>query len=409
MRLLVLLLAAAAFADTWVAFGTKTFRSPDGTRKLIVKENREFVFGDVSGTLPQLPFEAFVFDGNRGAVLFEWYGQIGTGDTLALLKADGTFGWRLSLGDLFDRKVIDTFMKTASSVWWNRAWWVDEDRNKAVLVSKGGHVREVDLKNGKPAAGGPELIVKGFPHPVALELAIEMKLEGARGPAARIAADKEQPALVRFLAATLSGKVPQAVVDEALGKKRPLKERRLVIRLLGAEHAEALEQAAMRRETAYDAIRALAVLGSAKSLASVIAAGDTEQSARRFATDVLGKLPADRVGKAIESEFADADAVVAGALLEAGIAAGVAGLSELVVPQEATLIRALDRGHAPIEWTAEHFRKHPSTEAVDALLKTFQKHQRNPRRAKKLIAALKACTGLDFGTSFQAWRKGLRR
>ena len=407
--LLFLLLAATAFADSWLAYGTKTFVSPDGTRKLIVKENREFVFGDVKGTLPQLPLEAMVFNGNLGAVLFERYGEIGVGDTLARLKADGTLGWRLSLRDLFDRKVIDTFTRTMSSIWWNRAWWVDERRGKAVLVSRGGHVREVDLKSGKAAAGGPESIIASFPHPAALEAAIEMKLEGARGPAARFAADKSQPVLVRFLAATLSGKVPEPLVEAALGNKRPLKERRLVIRLLGTEHVEALERAAMRRETAYDAIRAIAGLGSARTLASVIAAGDTEQAARRFATDALGKLPADRVGKAIESEFADADAAVAGALLRAGITARVESLSALVVQQEETLIRALDHGHAPIEWTAEHFTKHPSTEAVDALLKTFGKHQRNPRHARKLIAALRACTGLDFGSSFQAWRKGLRR
>lgn len=407
--LLSLLLAAAAFADKWPAFGTKTFVSPDGKRTLVVKASRDFVFGDVSGTLPQLPADVHVFDGNRGAVLFDQYAQLGRGDTLALLKSDGTLGWRLSLGDLFDRKVIATFMKSTSSIWWNRTWWVDGGRGKAVLVSKGGHVREIDLKSGKTAAGGSELIVASFPHPAALELAIEMKLEGVRGQAAPFAADKEQPALVRFLAATLAGKVPNPIVEAALGKQRPLKDRRLVIRLLGAEHLEALGRAAMLRETAYDAIRAIAALGSARTLASVIASGDTEQAARRFATDTLGKLPADRVGKAIASEFADADAVVAGALLVAGITARVEGLSELVVHQEETLIRALDHGHAPIEWTAEHFRKHPTTEAVDTLLKTFGKHQRNPRRARKLIAALRACTGLDFGASFQAWRKGLRR
>jgi hypothetical protein len=300
-------------------------------------------------------------------------------------------------------------MQTMPSIWWNRAWWVDERRGKVVLVSKGGHVREVDLKSGKAAAGGPESIKASFPHPAALEAAIEMKLEGVRGPAAKIAADKTQPAMVRFLAATLAGKVPRPIVEAALGKEQPLKERRLVIRLLGDGHLEALGRAAMLRETAYDAIRAIAVLGSARTLASVIASGDTEQAARRFATDALGKLPADRVGKAIASEFADADVAVAGALLVAGITARVEGLSELVVQQEETLIRALDHGHAPIEWTAEHFRKHPSTEAVDALLKTFGKHQRNAQRAGKLIAALRACTGLDFGTSFQAWRKGLRR
>ena len=40
MRILVLLsllLAAATFAESWIAYGTKTFVSPDGKRKLIVK------------------------------------------------------------------------------------------------------------------------------------------------------------------------------------------------------------------------------------------------------------------------------------------------------------------------------------------------------------------------------------
>ena len=215
--------------------------------------------------------------------------------------------------------------------------------------------------------------------------------------------------MVRFLAATLAGEVPKPVVAAALGKQRALKDRRLVIKLLGAAHLDALERAATRRETAYDAIRALARLGSATSLASVLASGDTEPAARRFATDALGELPAGAVEKAIAAEFTDSDAAVAGALLQAGIKAGVPDLSKLVAPHEATVVRALDRGQAPIEWTAEHFRKHPTTEAVDALLKTFAKHQRNPRLAKKLVAALRACTGLDFGMSFSAWRKGLRR
>ena len=99
------------------------------------------------GTLEQTPLGAWMLSATPRAVLFEEYGSIGSGTTLALLGSDGKVKWRHALADFkFDMK---KFRRSTSSIWWYDGWWVDEARGRIVIAAKGRQVREVELETGK--------------------------------------------------------------------------------------------------------------------------------------------------------------------------------------------------------------------------------------------------------------------
>jgi hypothetical protein len=428
IALLLLLAVSPALAESTVAFQPKRFRSPSGAHYLDAKEAKggrcAFELGEkgrriASGVLEQLPLDAQVLDKRPAAVLFERYGEIGKGLTLALLERDGKLRWSLKLGDLFNREAIARFPTSMTSIWWHRAWWVDEERGRIVLAAKGGLLREVDLETGEVAEAEKNVVLTGIPRPAALELAAEYELEGVRPLAEPLVADASQPLAVRLRAAiAVQGaggpRAPKALFEQALDLKQAPAERRYAVqqapRVLGPDSVDLLEGAAARNDTAYDALRAMGELGEtgAFALASVMADGATTPAVRSYAAGVLAKLPGRAVSRAIFKELEGADAQVAGALLRAGIAAGVPQLHRVVMPHEESLLRALRRNTAPVDWLADHFKLHPSTEAVRPLLDALGRHAGNPVSKRKLIEALRACTGLDFGNDPAAWRRGLR-
>jgi hypothetical protein len=69
------------------------------------------------------------------------------------------------------------------------------------------------------------------------------------------------------------------------------------------------------------------------------------------------------------------------------------------------LLDILRKQTGPLEWLTEYFRERPTTEAVQPLLNALRKHRRDAKLRAKIIAALKPCTGLDFGDDVDAWLK----
>jgi hypothetical protein len=422
------LLLALARAESTIPFEAQVFLSPRRAHSLDAKPTADhklqFALAKGSrvvaqGVLPQLPAEVQVLDSRPAAILFERYGELGKGISLALLDSDGKLRWQLPLKALFSEAVIKTFPTSMTSIWWHRAWWVDERRQKVVLVARGGLIREAALADGRVTEAEREVVLTGFPRPAALELAAEYELKGALPLAEPLLADAGQPLAIRLRAAICiqaagGARAPKELFAQAVDPERSAAERRFALmqaaRCLGKDSLDLLDAAALRRDTARDALKAMAELGAAGAgaVASVIANSETGPAEREFAVGVLAGLPPEAIAQALGAELEGADAQVAGALLRAGIRARIPDLHYVLQPQEEAILRALNRDTAPVDWLADHFTKLPSTEAVRPLLDALGRHAGNPRLKSRLINALRACTGLDFGNDPKAWRKALR-
>jgi len=406
----LLLLAAVCRADSWLAFGDREWKSPDGHHALKVHEDRRFellVDGKpaATGTLPQLPYDVHVLDGEPGAVLFECYGQIGGGDTLALLGADGKLRFRLPL-----EKAIPGgsggAKRSVSSIWWSRTWWVDEPRGKAVLVAKNGTLSEVDLKTGRAAKPAKEVILDAFALPwardKALEVAVELRPEGLREAAGKLLGDESPGTRLRAAVAVEragGAKVTREVLDaadpDAIG---------FAVKYVA--DLGLVERAALKNRKAVDV---LAERNAVASLAGLLTHGSVDPRVRAYVAQVLGEEAADEVIEAIDKEMEDAGAEAGGALLTAAIATGVPGLERRLQHHEAVLLKILDKETADVGWLADYFRGRPTSEAVQPLLRSLARHQRDPALRRRIIGALKPCTGEDHGDDARAWINALGR
>jgi len=425
---IAVVLAAALCGDSPIPFLPRRVQSPGGVHYLEVKTSKAYELGRVDGgklklgALAELPEDFHVLDGAPAAILFEGFGRLGHGDAVYRLGVDGRVRWRVKLDVLFDKATIAGFPRSMVSIRWYRAWWVDEARGRVVIVARGGLLREVALDTGAVTSADVAVVLSGVKlkhaRADALEVAGELGLKGVLPLAEPLVTDALQPLAIRLRAAIAvqragGNKAPRELFEEALKQKPGGPELRFVLNqaatTLGTDALELLERAVADRATAYDAIRAMIALGEpgARALANVIAGGDTPRAHRSYASEMLAKLPGDWVGRAIVRELEDADAAVAGALLQAGIRGKVPDLHQLVAPYEMSLLQVLRWNTAPVEWMAEHFRTHPSTEAVKPLLKALRRHERNSRARRMILASLRVCTGLDYGSEPGRWYKAL--
>ena len=159
-----------------------------------------------------------------------------------------------------------------------------------------------------------------------------------------------------------------------------------------AEALEAVDECAGTLAAA--AVPAVAALAGGK---------DVDGRLRRRAAEVLAKLPSEDVVAAVFKRMKDADAAAAGALLHAAVATGASDLMALMRHREPELLKALDKRTGPLEWLADYFRTHPTSEAVRPLQAALAKNPRHPTLAPKLMGALRTCTGIDLGEDVQAW------
>jgi hypothetical protein len=426
MRLLaLLLLAAAALADSWIAFGEREWKSPDGRYRLAGRDeqgalafrlfDREKLLAE--GTVPQLPYEVHVLDREPGAVLFEQYGAIGHGTTLALLASDGNLRFRLKLDGAIPGGAAGA-KRTVSSIWWHRAWWVDEPRGKVVLVAHNGALSEVDLATGKVAQPAKEVVLCAFALPwareKALEVAVELEPEGLREAAEPLLAAEAPTTRLRAAVAVEIAKgppVPRALLDAALADDVPVAERQAAVAFAGAHVADLslLERAALRKDVGFEAVAALAGRGAVVELAGLLTHGSLDPKVRAYGGQLLGQLPADDVLDAVDRELGNADAAQAGALLDAAIATGAPDLAARLQHHEAVLLSVLDRQTGNLSWLGDYFKGRPTSEAVRPLLRALAAHKAEPLVRGKLIGALRTCSGEDYGDDADTWIRVLGR
>jgi hypothetical protein len=420
----LLLVAAVAAADSWIAFGEREWKSPDGGHRLVAREDGSFAFfaGErplAKGKLVQLPLEVHVLSDGSGAVLFEKYGEVGRGATLAFLAADGALRFKLKLEEAIPGGSAGA-QRSVSSIWWSRGWWVDEPRGKAVLVARNGVVSEVDLATGRNEKPPKAAVFHGFElawaRDLALEVAVELKPEGLLAAAALLVADPDLSATTRLRAAVAVERakgppVPFEIWDAALEDSVPEADRKSAIAFAGRYVADLalLEEAALRKDVAREAVTALGERGAVKSLAGLLTHGSLDREMRAHVAQTLGRLSAEGVLEAIDKEMEDAEPEQAGALLSAAIATGAPDLAARLQHHESVLLRVLDKQAGDLTWLADYFKGRPTSEAVKPLLKALAIHRADAALRPKLTGALKACSGEDHGDNVDAWIKALGR
>jgi hypothetical protein len=168
------------------------------------------------------------------------------------------------------------------------------------------------------------------------------------------------------------------------------------------ELVETVADAAPKSRRAVDV---LAKLGEASAIAGVLGHGEADANVREHAIACLGAQPGERVLEAISGELEGADARLAGQLLRAAILARVP--ERRLQPFQTEIVEVLKAGTAPLDWLARYFEANPTTEAVRPLLAQLGKHARDAQLRGKLVAALRACTGLDYGEDVAAWMRAL--
>ncbi|MHC4816776.1 MAG: hypothetical protein ACYTF8_01775 [Planctomycetota bacterium] len=422
----LLLLALTARAEWWGDDATQRFSSRNAKHVLVGaigerKTTLELKSAEgrllAKNVLPIYIVEVDVLDQRPAAVLFEQFLK-----SVMLIDATGIV-WQVPA-----RKLYDPNKPHASAnghVLWRRAWWTDEARGKVVLVSYAGSVREIDLKTGTVKTAAPEIILTGVKLPwarkAALEAAADFEPKGVRAVAEPLAQDESQPVAVRLRAAIAVERVGGAEVNTdlftaAAAPEESLADRQYAVReapyVLGDEAFDWLEETAVRFEDlTKEVIKALVPLAgkAVRSLVYLIAHSEVQPGARKYAAKFLPQLPKDLVLKATLRELKDADARIGGVLLGAAIATGAKDLGDRMREHDQVLLDILAKQTGPLEWLTDYFRDRPTSEAVKPLLNALRKHRRNPARRAKIIAALKPCTGLDFGDNVDAWLKNTPR
>jgi hypothetical protein len=423
MRWLPLLVATAVCLAGWPPPGDSEWKSADGRHRLAVhmEENGFELFDGekriAKGKLPQYPFEVHVLAREPAAVLFEEYAMMGSGDTLGFLGADGKLRWRLKLEEAIPGGSGGA-EREETVLWWWSAWWVDEPRGKVVLVAKNGTLAEVDLTTGKSTKPGKDVIVAAFGLPWArndaLRVAVDLQPEGLREAAEKILVIRSQaPYTYLFAALAVETAGGPRVADEtwnavlAAGDTDPARN---AIAFAGARIADidlVLETTLRKDVFAHYAVAALEDRKAVEELAGLLTHGSIDPDVRDSVARALGRQAPEKALDAIDREMEDANAEEGGALLAAAIATGAPDLERRLQHHEATLLKILDKETGDVSWLAGYFRGRPTSEAVKPLAKALARHKGDPALRRKIIGALKPCSGEDFGDDADAWISAL--
>ncbi|MCK6458605.1 MAG: hypothetical protein L6Q95_01765 [Planctomycetes bacterium] len=424
-RAALLLLAAVSSAGPPQMLECK---SPDGRHRLVIDHTRfELHEGErlvAKGELPQPPHDVHVLTGGAGAVLFEKDGNEGFGDTLAFLGADGKLRWKLSLEEAIpggsggaERRESERPARPPCLLWWS-AWWVDEPRGTAVLVARNGTLADIDLRTGKSTMPAKDVILRAFDlewaRYDALRVAIELQPEGLREAAGKVLADRSLAPYTCLLAAvaveTAGGeRVPREAWDAVLAGG-DTDAARNAIAFAGSRIAEVdlVVRTALRKDVfAHYAVTALEERKAVGELAGLLTHGSIDRNVRDSVARALGRQAPEKALEAIDKEMEDANAEEGGALLNAAIATGAPDLERRLQHHEATLLKILDKETGDVAWLAGYFKGRPTSEAVKPLAKALARHKGDPGMRKKLIGALKPCSGEDFGDDADLWVKAL--
>lgn len=417
--LLPLLLTPTADAELWGDEPTQTFTSRNRKHVLVGEIGEQKTTLELKNAegkllaksvLPTYVLEVEVLDRRPAAILFEQLSR-----SVMLLDATGVV-WKVPAGKLYD--VNKPHGGVNGHILWRRAWWADEARGKVVVVSVAGDVHEIDLKSGTVAKVAPETLLTGIKLPwarqAALEAAADFEPEGLRTVAEPIARDESQPVAVRLRAAIAVQRAGGDEVDvdlftAAVAEKESPKDRKYAVReapyVLGHEAYDWLEEVGVRKDLTREVVDALVPLGGAavRSLVYLIAHSEVQPDARKYAAKFLPQLPTEVVLEATLEELRDADPQIGGVLLGAAVATGARDLGDRMREHDQVLLDILKQRTGPLDWLTDYFRIRPTSEAVQPLLAALREHRGHAERRAKIIAALKPCTGLDFGDNVDAW------
>jgi len=171
------------------------------------------------------------------------------------------------------------------------------------------------------------------------------------------------------------------------------------------------EVAAADGKLALPALFALAGMGArgAPAVARLLAHSNVPDAAKRRVARRAADLPREPFVKALVRELgrAEDDPANAGPVLDALLRTGAPDVAARVQPHERVLRQVLERGSADVGWLADYFRARPTSQAVPGLLEQLARSRRRSLD-RKLMAALKACSGADFGPDKRAWLRGLQ-
>jgi len=212
-----------------------------------------------TGGLPHPPHTVLVSATGLGFVGVGDEMENGVEKPLTLVPAAGKPVRIYELADLFSHREILGFELSGSGVGYLRGAWIDDGARKVVAVASESIIRTVTWDDGKVAKGGDADILRALDLPyddartLALELAAERRIAGAKAGAKRILADETEPTAMRLRAAValaaigdMSGRdfvVLEAdagdayairYLPEVLGEKAIP---RLIARLAGAEES----------------------------------------------------------------------------------------------------------------------------------------------------------------------------
>jgi len=193
-----------------------------------------------------------------------------------------------------------------------------------------------------------------------------------------------------------------AAVEVAIesGKPSRLKRERAI---------ELAEQAALRQDPGGDqAVPALVELGGTHALVGLIGHEETPKARRAAIAAALAASGDSTLIDELAREFQDSEIDTAERLLGIGARVDPDRLHRALVDYETTLLKLLTRGSSQIGWLADHFAMVPTSQAVKPLLRALKKHQHDAKLAPRIIAALKPCTGRDFGAEAGAWLKAYK-
>ncbi len=175
------------------------------------------------GSLARAPRQILVSSTGHGFVTLDVfgynYGNLRSDDALVVVSKDGTIRHRKCLIDLFDETEIANFLHTAGGVFWNRGGWIDEGQREVVVVGDNDDrelerraIRVINLETGSVRAGSEQQVLTAIAEKnrgglnLALEMAIEMKLEIPHMNLLRVLTSEDLPGGTRVRAAVLFAK-----------------------------------------------------------------------------------------------------------------------------------------------------------------------------------------------------------
>ena len=170
---------------------------------------------------------------------------------------------------------------------------------------------------------------------------------------------------------------------------------------------ESAERAVLRPD-GEQAVTALVELGATRALVGLIGHSEVSKKRRKAIEAALVAAKDEILIDELAREFKSAEIDTAEELLKVGVRVNPAKLHRALIQYETTLLKLLQRGSPHIGWLADHFEMVPTSQAVKPLLTALKKHRGDADLAPRIIAALKPCTGRDFGADPAAWLKAYR-